>query len=131
MAINLDKYLVHTCDIVSYDTTPATPDPWNAVSHYGEAAVNSRCYVYFGENELIIESLVGIPRNVFTAPTKWQIILPPSLMNTIRNKDKVENILDADGNAIREEGYIKDMKLYRHHRNGPQFVLGVLGDGDE
>lgn len=130
--LDISRYLVHRCDLVSYDTTPTTADAWSGSSHYTNAPTEDvECFVYFGKSELNLDTLVGIPRQVFSAPTLWQIVLPSRFMNTLAQKDRVQNIVDRFGNEIREEGYIKDFKTYRHWIHGPMFVLAILGDGDD
>lgn len=129
--LDISKYMVHQCEIVSYDTTPATPDAWERTANYGGTPTPSECFCYFGKSELNLDTLVGVPRQVFSAPTMWQLVLPPRFMNTLQHKDKVQNIVDRFDAPIREEGYIKDFKTYRHWLHGPMFVLCILGDGDD
>jgi hypothetical protein len=131
--LDLHKYLSHSAEIVAYDTSHVGPrDVWNRSSNYEGDPVPTDCFCYFGSNELVLDTMVGIPRMAFSAPTKWQIILPRKYVNLIHVKDRVQNIVEKDTKAsVRQDGYIQEYKVYRHHRHGAMFILAVLNDGDE
>ncbi len=117
--LDIRKYLSHRCEIVQYNTVPITPDAWNQSSHYGSTPVSVDCICYFGSNEEVLDTMVGIPRMVHSAPTKWQLILPKQYVQTISVNDKVQNIVEKrTGESVRQDGTIQEFKMYRHHRHG-------------
>ncbi len=129
--LDIRKYLSHRCEIVQYNTVPVTPDAWNQSSHYGGTPLVADCICYFGEEEEVLDTMVGIPRMVHSAPTKWQLVLPKQYVQSINVNDKVQNIIEKrTGDSVRQDGIIQQFKMYRHHRHGAMFVLCVLNDGD-
>ncbi len=125
--IDVDKYLVHTADVYHVLESRGGSVWGDGTSSLSSTPVPTPCYAYYGEAREI-EDLIAGTHTVVSAPSRWQVLLPPAFINTLKNGAKITNIKDTEGALIREEGYVAEVYNYRHHRYGALLVLAKLSE---
>jgi hypothetical protein len=125
--IDIDKYLIHSADVYHVRAARDGSVFSAGSADIEEAAVPTACFAYFGSLSEINDILAGL-HGATSGSSKWQVILPASFINTIKEGALITNILDESNQPIREQGYVKELSAYRHHYYGPQFVVVKLAE---
>lgn len=120
MPINLMPKLTHLVQWQRTTTsTPATMfGPGTAVT----TTSTLNCYVYYGDVKR------RTSEGVYTEDKAWIAILPRSLSNVAMN-DIFYNVVDRNQEIVLSSARVKDILIYRHYRNGTQFVQAELDVG--
>lgn len=122
--IDLARILVHTADI--YHVVAST-SVWSSGATVSNTAVPVECFAYFGDAEFKLDVTEG-QQAVLSTPTRWHVLLPPSLINSLKNGARIANLKDEDGNSIRGDGVVESLDTYRHPYFGAQLVIAKLGE---
>lgn len=126
--LDVERYLVHSADlylpIARVETSAFSSSASPLLS---PTPVPTACFAYFGSTDFSLDRLLQT-RVIQSAPSKWQVLLPPTWINSLIPGSVVDNILDESQNPIRERGIVDTIDVYRHHIYGAMLIIVKLND---
>lgn len=125
--IEFSKYMVHTANLRTKKAVGGGT-AWREGGTEFNAADPTPCYAYFGSLNWMLDQAKTDANTVESAPSRWIILLPATLINTLNVGDRVEDIVDENDVTIREHGTVSEVNTYRHRIYGAQCVIAFLAE---
>lgn len=126
--IDFTQYLTHTCTYERKKVGEAASLWGTPTENFYSPVTGVSCLCYYGSVEWLKDIVKTESSVMLSAPTSWQLVMPLAYCDLVKPGDKISLIKDEGLNTIREDGLVKEAKVYRHWVYGPQIVIAILAE---